>query len=84
MATLAEIGSFSGQEFGVVAAMDGMAGHAVLFHRRMFPHVGAALVGMAFEAELVYAVRLDHFGAKPAMRIMAIGAGDLALLDGMV
>lgn len=84
MAALAEIRSFSGQEFGVVAAMGCMAGHAVFFHRRMFPHVGAAFVRVTFEAELVYAVRLDHLGAEAAVRIMAIGAGNLALLDGMV
>lgn len=84
MATLAEIGCFSGQEFGVVATVGGMTVHAVFFHRRMLEHVGTALISMALEAEFINGVCLDHLGSEAAMRIMAIGTGDLALLDGMV
>jgi len=84
MTALTDIRTFLTQQFCVAAAMGSVADHAVFLDRRMFPHVGAAFVGMAFEAELVHAVRLDHFGAEPAMRIMAIGAGNLAFFDGMV
>lgn len=72
------------QQFVVVAAVGRMAGHAVFLHRRMLVHVRAAFFGVAVVAELVDGVGLDHFGSEAAMGIMAIRAGDLALLDGVM
>ena len=60
MATLAELWLFFFQEFGCLGAMASVAFCAIFLNRRVFPYIGAALVSVAFVAELVYIFCLDH------------------------
>ena len=57
----------------MVAAMRYMAGQTILFHGGMLPHEWPALFCMAFIAEFVYSIRLDHLRPKLAVLGMALG-----------
>ena len=61
-----------------------MADGTVFFNRRMLPHEGAALVGMAFVAKLIDIVFLDHAMALGAMGVMAIGTLYFSFVNRMV
>ena len=84
MTILAEVGDFFGHQFAVAAAVWVMACSAIFLNRRMLPHVGAALISMAFVAELINIVFLDQAMGLGAMGVMAIGALYFAFIDGMV
>ena len=73
MAFLAEKRRLRGQELVMVAAMGYMAGETILFHRGMLPHEGPPLFCVAFIAEFVYSIRLDHLRPKLAVLGMALG-----------
>jgi len=55
------------------------ARQAVLLDRRVGKHERAPLVGMTGVALVVHRFLLDHRVAERAMRIVAVGAPDLAL-----
>ncbi len=60
-----------------------MANAAIFRYRLVVVNERAALLRMALVASLVDAIFLQLLGASGTMRIVAVGAGDLALLDRM-
>ena len=81
---ITEQGNPACQKLGMVAAMGGMAGQAILFHRRMRPQEGTSFFRMAFIAEFVGRVRLHHLVPEPAMLIVTACAFHLPFFDRMV
>src|SRR3982751_6598021 len=61
-----------------------MAVQAALPHRRVLPQEGAPLLGVAGVALLVDRRRLDQAARLGAVGVVAIGATDLPLTDGMM
>ena len=84
MAFLAEKRWPRGQELRMVAAMGYMAGQTILRHRGMLPHEGTPLFCVAFIAEFVYGIRLDHLRPELAVLSMALGAFHEALFQRVV
>lgn len=84
MAVLTKIDDLLDQECFVATTMRRMARGAIFLHGWVFPDPGAALVGMAFVAELVRVFSRDHFFGKRTMGVVAVRALDLALDDRMV
>jgi hypothetical protein len=70
MAFLAEKRRPRSQELRMVAAMGYMAGQTIFFHRGMLPHEWPALFCVAFEAEFVYRIRLDHL--RPELPVLSV------------
>jgi hypothetical protein len=50
----------------------------------MFPHEGPALFCVAFKAEFVYRIRLDHLRPELAVLSMALGTFHETLFQGVV
>jgi len=50
----------------------------------MLPHVGASLIGMAFVAEFVHRIRLNHLWPETAVMIMAVRTFHFSFPYGMV
>jgi hypothetical protein len=84
VAALAKLGRPADQEFIVITAMRGMAAQAILLYRRMGPHPGASLVGMALVTKLVDRIPFQLGWAEPPVVFMAAGALHLSLTDRMV
>src|SRR6266540_5100113 len=84
VAALAQIWEFGLQHLVVVGAVRVMAIQAVLAHRGVLPEEGAALLGVAGQAELIGVLRLDHLGARPVVRVVAVRAVHPALAHRMV
>jgi hypothetical protein len=84
VAALTELGHPARQELSMVAAVDGMAGPAVLFHRRMLPEERTALLRVAAVAEFVDRLGLDHLPPETAVLVMAVRALHPPLLEGVV
>jgi len=84
MTVLAEGRQLFIQEPAALGAMGIVAGEAVFNYGWMFPHKRAALVAMAFVAELVDALFLDHGLSHGAMGVVAGGALYLPLDDRMM
>src|SRR4051794_23359650 len=68
----------------VVRAVRRMAVQAALPHGRVLPQEGAPLLGVAGVALLVDRRRLDQAARLGAVGVVAIGAADLPLTDGMM
>jgi len=68
----------------MVAAVGRMAGHTILLHRGMLPHVRPPLFRMALVAQFIETAAFDHFRPESAVMIMAIGAFQLSFADGMM
>jgi hypothetical protein len=68
----------------MVAAVGYMAGQTILFHRGMLPHEGTALFCVAFIAEFVYSIRLDHLRPELAVLGMTLGTFHEALFQRVV
>src|SRR5262249_48684137 len=84
VAVLADVGRLLLEQARVVRAVRVMAGKAVLLDRRMVPHERAALLGVAAGAELRDRFGVDHRFREGAVRVVAIGARELALDDRVV
>jgi len=84
MATLAKLRRTVGQELSMVASMRGVAGFAVFFNRRMFPHERTALFCMAFVAKVVDGAAFDKFIPETAVMIMAVRAFYFTFFYGMM
>lgn len=84
MAALTEIRDLLAQQFVVVAAVDNVAVQAIFGNWGMLIHEGTAFFGVALVTEFVDGIGLQALFAHGSMRIMAIAAGNLAFLDGMV
>lgn len=84
MAFLAEKRRPRCQELRMIAAMGYMAGQTILLHRGMLPHEGTPLFCVAFIAEFVYRIRLDHLRLELAVLIMALSTFHEALFQGVV
>lgn len=84
MAPLAEERALGHEKFVVVRPVGRVAGGAVLLHRGMFPEERAALFGVTLVAGLVEDVGLDVLVRGRPVRIVTIGATDLALADRVV
>jgi hypothetical protein len=84
VAGLTELRYFALQEFGMIAAVGGVAAQAVLLHRGMFPHVRASFLCMTLVAQVIERTGLDHPGPEPAMVVMAVRAFQLPFPDGMM
>ena len=63
----------------MVAPVGHMTVQTVLFNRGMLPHIGPPFLRMTGVAEFIHRVALEHLCAEIAMRVMAVGAGDLPL-----
>lgn len=83
MAVLAKHGWTHGQQRPDVGAVRRMAVSAVVHDGRVLPQEGAAFFGVAGIAGLVYRFLHQQFGSRGSVRIVAVGAGDLAFDDGM-
>lgn len=68
----------------MIRAMRVVAGQAVFFYRRMFPDERTALFGVAARAELNHRFAVHHGVRERAVGVMAVGALDPSLDDGMV
>ncbi len=84
MAALAKLGRLSGQKLIVIATMRSMTGQAIFLDRRMFPHEGTSLFGVAGIAEFVHSIGLDLLISERAMNVMTAAAIDQALFYRMV
>src|SRR6185295_10088916 len=84
VAVLAQVGRLLLQQPRVVRAVRVVADEAVLLDRRMAPDEGAALLGVAGGAELRDRLGVDHRLRQRAVRVVAVGAVQLALDDRMV
>src|SRR5690349_19499992 len=81
VAVLADVGRLLREQARVVRAVRVVAGEAVLLDGRMVPNEGAALLCVAARAELRDGLRIDHRLGKRAVRVVAIGARELAFDD---
>jgi len=81
VAILAQVRRVLVQELVVRGAMRVVAARAVLLDRWVGEHERSALVGVAAQALVVDRCIAQHHGADGAMRIVAIGALDLAFDD---
>ena len=84
MTALAEKRRLRVQELRMVAAMGYMAGQTILLYGGMLPYEGTPLFCVAFIAEFVYRIRLDHFRPEPTVLIMALGTFHEALFQWVV
>src|SRR6187551_1111802 len=84
VAILAQVRRMLVQDLVVRGAMRVVAARAVLLDRWVGEHERSALVGVAAQALVVDRCIAQHHGADGAMRIVAIGALDLAFDDRVV
>jgi hypothetical protein len=84
MAALAEQRDSTDQKFGNVAAVGGVAAQAILFNGWMLPHEGTPLVRMAFVAEFVRRIRLDHLRPEATVVIVAVRTFHFSISYGVV
>jgi len=84
MTALAKLGDLADEELGMVTPVGGVAAQTVLLDRRVLPHVGPPLFGMALIAQIVEGVRLDHLGAESPVVIVAVRALQFPFANWMV
>jgi len=83
VAALAETRNLRNQHAGVDGTMGIVAYQAILANRTMLPQERPALFRVALIAFVVYRIRADQMIPLRTMWVVAIGAGDLALLNRM-
>ena len=71
VAGLAKMGHPVGEELPMIAAVNRMAGLAILLNRRMLPEEGPPFVRMACVTEVIHGLTPDHFITEPSVRFMA-------------
>src|SRR5262245_16755301 len=81
VALLAQVGQAHAQQARVGAAMRVVADRAVLLHRRVVAHERPALLHVAGVTGVADRVAHHHRWPDRAVRVVAVGAGDLALTD---
>lgn len=64
--------------------MSSVAAQAILFHGRMRPHERASLIGMAFVAQFIHRIRLDHLWPKIAVVIVTVRTFHFSFSYGVV
>src|SRR6266542_5219196 len=79
VAILAKVRDGFVEQLAMRRAVRIVAGQAVLLDRRVGKHVRTPFVGMTVVALVVHRFLLDHRVAERAMRVVAVGAPDLAL-----
>jgi len=80
----ADLGHPGAQKLVVITSMRNMAVQAILIHRRMGPHPGASLLGVALVTKFINRIRLDLGDPKPSMDFVAIRAPDFSFPDWMM
>jgi len=68
----------------VIAPVRVMAIQAILLDRRVLVHIRTSFFRVAFIAELVDRIGLQHFFGKLPVRVMAVNASHFAFLDRVV
>ena len=84
MAALTDLGGCPRQECSMIAAVGLMTVQAILGHWRMLPQEGTAFRRVATITQLIDGVGLDELPAESAMDLMAIGAPEEPLGDGVM
>ena len=84
VAALANLGRPAGQEFVVIATVRSVAIQAILLYRRMGPHPGASLVGMALVTKIVDRIPFQLGRAKTPVVFVAVRAFHFSFPDGMM
>jgi hypothetical protein len=84
MTVLAKMGNLAGKELGVVTSVGGVTDQAVLFDRGMLPHVRTSLFSVALVTQIIDRIRLDHFGTKSAVMVVAIRTFHFSFTNWMV
>jgi hypothetical protein len=69
---LAELGRFTDQKLGMIAPVGNVAIQTILFHRGVFPHLGASFLCMTLIAQIIKGIGLDHLGPEPAVVIVTV------------
>ena len=74
VATAANLGNATCQQFVVITAMGNMARQTILVDRRMGPHERTSFLGMALVTKFIDRIRLEQMGAKTSVVFVAIRA----------
>ena len=64
--------------------MSSVTAQTILFHGGMLPHIRASFFGMAFVAEFIHRIRLDHLWPKIAVVIVTVRTFHFSFSYGVV